>query len=54
MTTPYGKLLDELAEEMGRALEREEVHIAYSGRTTAGLGVMGADFSLSPVIAPSY
>jgi hypothetical protein len=27
------KLLDELAEEMGRALEQEEVHIAYSGRT---------------------
>jgi hypothetical protein len=27
------KLLDELAEEMGRTLEQEEVHIAYSGRT---------------------
>src|SRR6202043_2425621 len=26
-------LLDELAEEMGRTLEQEEVHIAYSGRT---------------------
>jgi hypothetical protein len=27
------KLLDELAEEMGRALEQEEVHIAYGGTT---------------------
>jgi hypothetical protein len=27
------KLLDELAEEMGRTLEQEEVHTAYSGRT---------------------
>jgi hypothetical protein len=27
------KLLDELAEEMGRTIEQEEVHIAYSGRT---------------------
>src|ERR1700722_14490714 len=27
------KLLDELAEMMGRTLEQEEVHIAYSGRT---------------------
>jgi hypothetical protein len=27
------KLLDELAEEMGRTLEQQEVHIAYSDRT---------------------
>ena len=34
------ELLDELAGEMGRALEQEEIHIAYSDRTwtlTAGL-----------------
>ena len=27
------ELLDELAGEMGRVLEQEEIHIAYSGRT---------------------
>jgi hypothetical protein len=27
------ELLDELAGEMGRALEQEEIHIAYSDRT---------------------
>jgi hypothetical protein len=27
------KLLDELAEEMGRTLEQEEVHVAYRGWT---------------------
>jgi hypothetical protein len=27
------QLLDELAEEMGRTLEQEEVHISYAGRT---------------------
>jgi hypothetical protein len=26
-------LLDELAGEMGRALEQEEVHLAYGGQT---------------------
>jgi len=34
------ELLDELADEMGRALEQEEIHIAYGDRTwtlTAGL-----------------
>jgi hypothetical protein len=33
------ELLDELAGEMGRALEQEEIHIAYGDRTwtlTAG------------------
>jgi len=27
------ELLDELADEMGRALEQEEIHIAYGDRT---------------------
>ena len=33
MMTPSGSLLDELAGEMGRTLEQEEVHIAYGDRT---------------------
>jgi hypothetical protein len=38
------ELLDELAGEMGRSLEQEEIHIAYSGRTWT----LTAELQISP------
>jgi hypothetical protein len=33
LTMPVGILLNELASEIGRTLEQEEVHVAYRDRT---------------------